>query len=738
MKCAIITTYPPRECGIATFTEDLFNNMLPNEENFIVALDDPGEEYDYPEYVKYTIRQEHYNDYIQAASFINEHADICMLQHEFNIFGGNAGIYILSLINSLKIPLVSTLHTVLDEPNDLQKQIIKEISHISRKNILLSQSAADILQSTYEVENEKISMIRHAVPDIRLDPDETKRKLGLEGQTVILTFGLINRNKGMETVLKALPEVVKKHPSIKYIMLGKTHPAIKRMFGEEYREYLEKLTVDLDLEEYVRFENRFVDTEELNEYLAATDILITPYLNKAQVSSGPLSFAMGVGAVLMSTPYWHARELLADGRGKLFDFRDYEKLSEDLIFLLDEPDEMNSIRNKVRVFGKKITWPIIGEDFHSLMHAELESSKKDSKKNYHKCIDYPEISFHHLYKLTDDTGMLSDAVYGFPRLGHGYHLHHNARALLAACKGYRLNKNKELIPLITTYLSFLQFMQNDDGTFKRHLSYNRTVSRENSGDDDTGLVLWSLGYLIHHPPENVFQELSKEIFLKTTPLIHDMKDHRGIAYAIMGLFEFMQKFRDDQVIMEHLYHLTDELTNRYRENSCSSWKWFGDTVDYDHPVLPLAMFAAGEFKQDKELQSIAIEATDFLTGIMHNDGHFSLIGNKNWYHKDGAKSLFDQLPVNAMGMILLYSKAFERTKDKKYFRLMRSCYRWFFGVNDLYINLYDPSTRGCFDGLQADGVNRNHGAESTLALIISGLEIEFAKKHIKKLKDQKK
>jgi hypothetical protein len=206
----------------------------------------------------------------------------------------------------------------------------------------------------------------------------------------------------------------------------------------------------------------------------------------------------------------------------------------------------------------------------------------------------------------------------------------------------------------------------------------------------------------------------------------------------MGLFEFMQKFRDDQVIMEHLYHLTDELTIRYRENSGSSWKWFGDTVDYDHPVLPLAMFAAGEFKQDKELQSIAIEATDFLTGIMHNDGHFSLIGNKNWYHKDRKKSLFDQLPVNAMGMILLYSKAFERTRDKKYFRLMRSCYRWFFGVNDLYINLYDPSTRGCFDGLQADGVNRNQGAESTLALIVSGLEIEFAKKHIKKLKDQKK
>jgi glycosyltransferase involved in cell wall biosynthesis len=733
MKCAIISTYPPRECGIATFTGDLYNHMLPNEETFIVAMNDPGERYEYPEEVWLTIEQDKLRDYEKAAAYINEHADICLLQHEFNIFGGRNGIFLLSLLNRLNIPLVSTLHTVLDEPGDAEKYIITEIIRISEKTIVLSDVAAKLLYSVYNAESEKVNMIRHPVPDINISAVEARKKLGFEGRLLLMTFGLINRNKGLETVLKALPGVVKKHPDVRYLILGKTHPLIKKVFGEEYRNYLMELCHDLGIEQYVGFENRFIEAEELNYYLAATDILITPYLNKAQVSSGPLSFAMGAGSALVSTPFWHAEELLNHGRGILFDFRDYEALAESLLTLLNDRKKMESMQKKVSFFGKKITWPVIGEDYHVLLRSEVDKHISKPHPKTQKCIEYPKVSFRHLQKLTDDTGVISNAGYGFPDLNSGYHTRHNAMALMAAAMSYRKTKDPRVKGLISGYLSFLDYMQKENGRFKLKMGFDKGIDIKDATETDIGQIIWTLGYLVHYPPGNAFRELAGKMFLKTV-FCSELNDVRALAPAIIGLNHFIEKYRDNHLVTERLRLYIDAFVNYFDEHSSEKWKWFSDSISPDAALLPLAMFCASEFLRDKGIRDKAVDATEFLSNIVLPGDRLSLIGNSKKFSYKGQKALFDQRPADAMNMIMLYCKAFERTRKMKYYRNIFKCYKWFFGINDLFIDLYDPVTKGCYDGLQTNGHSSDQGAESTISLIISGLEIGNVKTLYKQLK----
>jgi len=730
MNCAIIGTYLPRQCGIATFTNDIYNSLMPDklagdDNAFVVAINDRDQQYNYPEEVTFKIREKHFQDYSDAAMYINQHADICLLQHEYNIFGGDDGVYILSLLNKLKIPLVSTLHTVLKKPSVSEHYTLREICNLSQNIVVLSQVAADILSSVYGIHQDKISMIRHGVPDIRLNPLKSKKKLNLSGKKVLLTFGLINRNKGIETVINALPQVVHKYPDIRYLVVGKTHPVIQRLFGEEYRQYLEKLVTDLGLQQIVRFENRFVDASELNLYMSATDILITPYLSEAQVSSGPLSFAMGAGAALISTPFWHARELLADDRGRLFKFRDYEGLSSILLEMFDDPELLKRLRQNAANFGQEILWPIVGQDYIALLKSEVEKFKKVTESPpVAETKTYPKVSFRHIRKLTDSTGIISHAVFGFPNLKNGYRLEDNSRALYATTMAYRQSHKIFLKSLMTTYLSFIQFMQNSDGTFKHQLMYNRERKDENGSDECFGTVLWALGCLINNPPDYGFLEGAKDIFKKALTITEKICQIRGMAYSIIGLCHYLETYKIDQITSERLYSLLDKLIAFYRTNKKDNWKWFEPKISYDNAVLPLALMSAGELMQDEKSKIIAFESMRFLTDIVIIDGQLSLIGNKKWYKKDGERSVFDQLPVDAMGLILLYKKAFELTKNQRFYQLMQICFNWFFGKNDLHVPLYESNTKGCYDGLQEKGVNRNQGAESSLAFVISNMAVQ--------------
>src|SRR4030043_1243845 len=391
MKLAYIGTYPPRECGIGTFTMNLYNSMIMNTagrqagnktmnasiEGFVVALNDHEQTYDYPEEVKLTIRQEHQRDYLSAVKFINlSGADLCILEHEFGIFGGQNGVYILSLLHRLEIPLIVTLHTIIKTPSYNEKAVLVEICKMASKIVVMSHKAIEFLTTIYNVDKRKIEYIEHGVPDIQFSKSQSKKEFHLENKKVLLTFGFIGRNKGIETVIKALPKVVEKHPDVIYIVLGKTHPNILRHSGEEYRIFLMRLVKSLQLEKHVMFLNEFIDEQDLFKYLSASDIYITPYLSEAQITSGTLSYAVGVGSAVISTPYWHAAELLAEGRGRLFNFNDSNNLTFTITELLDKPEELDELKRKAHDYGQKITWPKTGEKYVALAENILKTGYK--------------------------------------------------------------------------------------------------------------------------------------------------------------------------------------------------------------------------------------------------------------------------------------------------------------------------------------------------------------------------
>ncbi len=733
MKLAFIGTYPPRECGIGTFTNNLFNSMLVNRksrgngnEGFVVALNDMDLTYEYPEEVKLTIRQEHQEDYLQAVKFINlSGADLCILEHEFGIYGGQNGVYILPLLHRLEVPLIVTLHTIIKTPSYNEKAVLHEICKMAHKIVVMSHKAIDFLVNIYHVPEEKIVFIEHGVPDIQFSPEKSKKEFKLENKKVLLTFGFIGRNKGIETVIKALPAVVQKHPDVIYIVLGKTHPNVLRHSGEEYRIYLMRLVKSLQLEEHVVFLNEFIEVMDLFKYLSASDIYITPYLNEAQITSGTLSYAVGVGSAVISTPYWHAVELLAEGRGILFNFNDSSGLTETLTKLLDNPEKLNELKRKASDYGRKITWPKSGEKYVALTESILKDlhpviAKKDTVLDL---LILPPFSLTHINRLTDDTGIIQHAKFGIPNLKEGYCLDDNARALLMVLMAYRQMKNMRALELSPIYLSYIHYMQNPNGTFRNFMSFNRNFLDEVGSEDSFGRTIWALGYLLGNAPNDAYYQAGKLVFFNASPNFEKLKSIRGIANAMIGISYYLKSSPSDDAMTERLRNLANILIKHYHENETPDWKWFESLLAYDNGILPLALLHSAEILNDDKITKTAISSMDFLTKHTLKDNYLSIIGNEKWYSKEGVRSVFAQQPIDAMAMVLMFHQAFHLTKDKEYLNKLFTSFLWFLGENDLRMSLYDFETQGCCDGFESYGVNRNQGAESSLAYLISHLTV---------------
>jgi glycosyltransferase involved in cell wall biosynthesis len=743
MKLAYIGTYPPRECGIGTFTMNLYNSMVMNLarrqagnkttnasiEGLVIALNDHEQTYDYPEEVKLTIRQEHQRDYISAAKFINlSGADLCILEHEFGIYGGQNGVYILPLLHRLEIPLIVTLHTIIKTPSYNEKAVLVEICKMASKIVVMSHKAIEFLTTIYNVDKSKIEYIEHGVPDIQFDKSQSKKEFHLKNKKVLLTFGFISRNKGIETVIKALPKVIEKHPEVLYMILGKTHPNVLRYSGEEYRIYLRHLVQNLNLSQHVFFLNEFINQKELFKYLSASDIYITPYLNEAQVTSGTLSYAIGAGSAVVSTPYWHAAELLADGRGKLFNFNDSNELSDIIIDLLDNPDVLKILRRKAYDYGKTIKWDKTGEKYVTVAKKILiEKPEVFSKKE--TILDpliLPPFSLVHIKRLTDDTGIIQHAKFGIPNLKEGYCLDDNARALLMVLMAYRQKKDDLALELSPLYLSYIHYMQNKDGTFRNFLSFNRNFLDKVGSEDSYGRTIWALGYLLANAPNDAYYQTGKLIFFNASPNFEKLKSIRGIANSMVGISYYLRRNPDDDSMTERLRNLAGNLIKHYEGNSSPDWKWFEPLLAYDNGILPLALLHSAEILKDDKITETALETMNFLSKITLKDGYLSIIGNEKWYKKDGERSMFAQQPVDALAMILMYHQAFHLTKDKEYLTKLFACFMWFLGENDLRMSLFDFETKGCCDGFESYGVNRNQGAESSLAYLISHLTVLLA------------
>lgn len=733
MKIAYISTFPPRECGLATFNQNLadalsVNPLVNSDESFIVALNETDDlnEYDYPKKVKFIIRQQNQQDYLAAADFINaSSADACIIQHEFGIFGGDCGIYLLSLINKLKKPIITILHTVLKKPSYMQQVIIKEIAAKTDKLVVMSEKAINFLTQIYQIPKSNIQLIAHGVPDLEIQPDNPLLKEApFKNKKVLFTFGLISRNKGIETVIEALPKIVAQNPDVVYVVLGNTHPGVVKLNGEEYRDSLISLAKKLGVEKNLLFINKFVSEEELHQYLTASSIYITPYLNEAQITSGTLSYAVGAGAAIVSTPYWHAQELLSDGKGKLFDFKNHQQLADIIIELFSNSDAYRSLKSKSYQYGLKLRWPQIGKTYLKILNEVVKASK--TVRKIPPIIDVegmPALNLSHIALLTDDTGIIQHARFSVPNLKEGYCIDDNARALLFALMAYQQDKNQKALQLIPIYLRFIQLMQTENGHFRNFLSASRNFLDEIGSEDSFGRTIWALGYLNWVSPNNSYKEFGYDLFTEAIPHFKNLKFLRGMADTIIGIAYFLKANPGDELLLIEINQLADKLKKAYYAHKDGKWHWFEDILTYDNGILPLALLHHYEATGDLNSFDVAISCINFLNSFSFEFGYFSPVGNNGWMKKNGKNPIYDQQAIETMAMVLLYAKAFEITKQEKYLLLMQTCYEWFLGKNSLHIPLYDFETHGCADGLEYNSINRNQGAESTLAYFISHVTV---------------
>ncbi|GAA4336895.1 glycosyltransferase family 4 protein [Mucilaginibacter gynuensis] len=738
MKIAYISTYPPRECGLATFNQNLMraiNSNFPerrslSEGGFVVALNDSENlhEYEYPDEVKYIIRQNHQKDYIRAANYINtSNVDACIMEHEFGIYGGESGIYILPLINRLEKPLITILHTILKDPSYVQRIIIREIAEQSSKIVVMSQRAVEFLTTIYEIPVEKIQIIEHGVPDLEEPENNPVKSLtAFKNHRVLLTFGLLSRNKGLETVVRALPKIVEKHPDVTYVILGNTHPGVKKHSGEEYRDSLKSMAAQLGVSKNLAFINKFVSEEELINYLTAAEIYVTPYLNEAQITSGTLSYAVGSGAAVVSTPYWHAQELLSHNRGRLFDFKNSDALADIMIELLDDDAVLDELKQNAYQYGLHLRWPVIGAEFIKVAQESCMEHDFSDKILKNSIVDpeiLPKFSLAHVIRLTDDTGIVQHAKYGIPNLKEGYCLDDNSRALIMALMAYQRNKSQEALELLPVYLSYIHYMQTDDGNFRNFLSFSRQYLDEVGSEDSFGRTIWALGHLIDCAATNSYREFAMEIFQKSIPHFKTLHHLRGMGNTIIGVSLYLQAVPTDEGMIKELIGLTQPLVDAYNNTQSDDWQWFEEKMTYDNAILPLALLHSCEITGNEEVRAIAMKTMAFLDKLTLSNGYLSPVGNDGWYYRGGTFPTFDQQAIETMAMVMMHFQAYKIFRTPEYIEKMFLSYKWFLGENTLRAPLYDHETKGCCDGLLPTGINRNQGAESTLAYLISHLTV---------------
>jgi len=726
-KIAFISSFLPRQCGIATFTSDLIKNMTEASgdgfEPLVVAMQS-GQEYKYSEPVKFEIRANVKNDYICAADYINfSHINVISVQHEFGLFGGAAGSYLSLLLNRVNAPIITTLHTVLAEPSEEYFNSLVNVCSASHKVIVMNKRGVSMLRDVYDVPKKKIVLIPHGMPDLPfVDSNYYKHKFGMEGRKTVLTFGLLSRNKGIEIMLSAMPKIVEAHPSVLYIILGMTHPEVLRHEGESYRFELQRMVKELGLQENVIFHNRFVNNEELHSFLCAADIYATPYLTRQQLTSGTLAYAVGTGKAVVSTPYWAAQELLANGRGKLVRFGDSKELAESIIELFSNTSLFYSKRRRAYDFGRNMIWPKVGTEYWKLFTAKrlpvrISSKALPATQQAVSILEIPEPSLDHLRKLTDDTGLYQHAKFTVPDRNHGYCTDDNARAVMAMAQYYAQYAEPQALGLLETYLSFVCHSQRSDGTIRNFMEFDRRWRENEPSHDALGRVLWALGTVMAKPPAASYLSTIKDCFDKSVKHVGKLFP-RGTAYSILGMADYLVQFPGASDIKRQLAAAADKLVELYEANSSPKWRWFENMLTYDNAVLPHALFVSASVLGDEKYLEVALESCEFLLENTYNGHHFSFIGCNGWYSRAGQRAVFDQQPIEAGSTVMMLRAAYEATKESRFLSLRRKAFDWFLGENDLHIPVYDFKTKGCYDGLEPGGVNMNQGAESMVSFLL--------------------
>ncbi len=736
---AIVGSYVPRRCGIATFSHNLASAIsrhvhretLPDGDGVsIVAMTDRSGEYAYGPEVKVEINQYRREDYHSAAEILNaSKIGVVSLQHEYGLFAGEAGAYILELLDRLQKPLITTLHTILSDPSGPQREVLRRIAARSSTTVVMAERAKVLLKDVYDVPLDRIQLIHHGVPDVPFEDTEPfKERFGLSGRPVILTFGLLSPNKSIETMLDALGKIVPDHPDVAYIVLGVTHPVVLRESGEAYRLSLERRAVELGIQRNVIFHNRYVSDVDLGEYLQAADIYATPYRGKEQITSGTLAYALASGRAVVSTPYWHAQELLTGGRGRLADFDDPDDFAEALRMLLENPELRNRMRRTAYDFGRDMTWAKVAERYATTIEQACASfttaaAELIPERKVFMRMSLPEVHLRHLFTMTDDTGILQHAVYMTPDRRHGYCTDDNARALIVASMVWTLFQDERVLSKLIVYLSFMHFAHNPEtGRFRNFMSYDRRWLEDDGSDDCQGRGLWALGYLLSHAPNESTGRLAGDLFRSAMAKVESLEWPRSWALSILGLHYYLRMAGDDAVARQKLGDLAYRLNSRFVEHASPDWPWFEDVVTYDNGRLPQALIIAGVELGQQDLIDRGLNVLQWLVDIQTAEReHLSVIGNNGWKTRTGERATFDQQAIEPAALIGACKAAYRASGDRKWLLEMRRCFEWFMGRNDIGQSMVDFKSRGCYDGLKPNGVNENQGAESVLSWLLSNL-----------------
>jgi glycosyltransferase involved in cell wall biosynthesis len=743
-RIAFVGNYLPRECGIATFTTDLCTALASEYGEgrlFAIPVNDPDSSYEYPEQVRLELSQEDIASYERAAEFLNFNGnDLVCLQHEYGIFGGSAGRYILALLRRLKMPLVTTLHTVLREPDANQRIVLEEIAHLSDRLVVMSELAAQLLREVYAVPSGKIDVIPHGVPDLPfMDPNYFKDKFGTEGKSVLLTFGLLSPNKGIENVIRALPAILARHPNVVYIVSGVTHPHIRRREGERYREGLQALAEQLGVSDHLILNNRFVSADELVEHVGAADIYITPYRHEAQIVSGTLAIALGAGKAIISTPYWHAKELLAEKRGVIVPFDSPGAIAEAVLALLENDAERHAMRKRAYLHSRETTWPKTARAYMaSFQRARFERSLQPRAAhpndlfadpvNPIDCL--PVLNTRHLLTMTDDTGMLQHAIFSVPNTREGYTTDDNARALIVSTRldeSLAYEGKEEHVNLSRRYLAFLWLaFHNDTGRFRNFLGYDRKWLEDVGSEDSHGRALWALGSVLGHSQDAGLRGATGRLFEAAVPAALKFSSPRAWAFSVLGMQAYLDWFPGDRAIQGARNMLANRLLDIYERTHAGTWHWFEKSLSYSNARLSQALILAGWRSNNKRMIAAGIESLEWLVAAQHRGDQeiFVPIGSSGFFAEGKEKARFDQQPVEACATISACLEVYRLTRDERWRKEANRVFRWFLGKNDLQMPLYDAVTGGCRDGLHPDRVNENQGAESTISFLMALLEMQ--------------
>jgi glycosyltransferase involved in cell wall biosynthesis len=734
-RIAFVGGFEPRRCGIATFTHDLCEAVAeaaPLAQCFAGAVNDRPEGYKYPPRVRFEILETDLDSYRRAADFLNfNNTEVLCVQHEFGIYGGPAGSHVLALLKEVRMPVVTTLHTVLQQPDPAQRQVMEELVRRSERLVVMARKGAEILQESYGVPTGKVDVIPHGIPEIPFaDPDIYKARFGVDGCSVLLTFGLLGPGKGIEHAIGALPEIVRRHPDTVYLVLGATHPHLVAREGESYRLSLERLAENLGVREHVVFYNRFVSDEELSEFIGAADIYLTPYPNEAQITSGTLAYVFGAGNAVVSTPYWHARELLADGRGILVPFRDPQAIAEGVCAFLDDPERLARTRREAYQFGRDTIWPAVArrylESFRQARAAHKTAPRttvggwKLGRRSY----DLPPLRLDHIMRMSDGTGIFQHATFTVPNFHEGYCTDDNARAFIL-CN--LLEEPGRLDHLATSYLAFLAAALNHEtGRFRNFMSHGRQWLEGAGSEDSHGRALWALGVGAGRSRNEGHRRLCVQLFDRGLPAVESFNSPRAWAFTLLGVHELLGSNADDAKAGDACDMLTGKLVTLWQNCATEDWPWFETRATYDNARLSQALILSGKATEGEALE-IGLKSLRWLVSMQKTQaGHFRPIGSNGFHEKDGARADFDQQPVESNSMVSACLEAFRVTRDPFWSVEAKRAFEWFLGRNDLGLPLYDYTTGGCGDGLHHDRVNANQGAESSLAFHLSLAEMKHA------------